>query len=266
MKLSKRFLLKFKLIGITFLVATAIILSSVMFMKVGGESRSNQQATAENSSSPISSQRELDTPVLATPPKQKDLKATNPNSFVVAQQLAVSSQSSLGHLPYRQADPNLMMTIASYGREQYQRFESLEPEAARALMKLIYSARDEGLWIVPVSGFRTIEQQQELFQDQIKRRGSVEAAAKLSAPPGYSEHHTGLAIDLTDGRFPKQDITYEFVNTEAYRWLTRHAKEYRFEMSFPENNGQGVSYEPWHWRFIGSDKAAGIFANARKLP
>lgn len=264
MKLSKSFFFKVKLIGIAILVAASIIVSSLVFLGIRGNS-TNQQATTENHSNPIYSKPSLATPVLVIPPKEKDSKAAKPNSSLIAQQVAISEQSALGHLPYPQADPNLMKMIASYGREQYQRFEFLDPEAARALMKLIYSARDEGIWIVPVSGFRTIEQQKQLFQDQTKRLGSVEAAAKLSAPPGYSEHHTGFAIDLTDGRFPKQDITYEFVNTEAYRWLTRHAKEYGFEMSFPENNSQGVSYEPWHWRFVNSNKAAEIFTKARRL-
>lgn len=183
----------------------------------------------------------------------------------IKKQASVHSQVVYKHLPYRQAEPNRMMIVASYATEKYQRFEFLDPEAGKALIKLIYTARDEGVWIIPVSGFRTIEQQQKLFQDQIKRRGSVEAAAKVSAPAGYSEHHTGFAIDLADGRFPKQDVTYKFENTDAYRWLTVHAKEFGFEMSFTPNNAQGVSFEPWHWRYVGSARAAAAFTTARSL-
>ena len=157
-----------------------------------------------------------------------------------------------------------MMTIASYATGEYQRFESLAPEAGKALMKMIYAAREEGIWIVPVSGFRTIDFQEKLFQRQIQRQGSPEAAAKLTAPPGYSEHHTGFAVDLTDGNSSyKEDITLAFANTPAFKWLTRRAGEFGFELSFPENNPQGVSYEPWHWRFIGSPHADETFANAR---
>ena len=154
-----------------------------------------------------------------------------------------------------------MLIIASYATGEYQRFERLAPDASLALLKLIYTARDDGVWIVPVSGFRNISDQEKLFNAQIQRRGSPEAAAKLSAPPGYSEHHTGYAIDVTDGRFPKQDITYNFATTDAFKWLTIYAKEFGFEMSFPENNSQGVSYEPWHWRFVGSNEAKEIFKN-----
>ncbi|WP_420758980.1 M15 family metallopeptidase [Nostoc sp. CALU 546] len=156
-----------------------------------------------------------------------------------------------------------MMIVGSYASGTEQRFEFLNPEACQAFMKMIYAARDAGVWIIPVSGFRSVQQQEKLFQNQIKRHGSAKEAAKISAPPGHSEHHTGFAIDLTDGKSPKQDITFAFENTDAYRWLTRYAKEFGFEMSFPSNNGQGVSFEPWHWRYVGSQDAAAIFANAR---
>ncbi|MDY6802418.1 MAG: M15 family metallopeptidase [Cyanobacteriota bacterium] len=178
------------------------------------------------------------------------------------EQKLIASKTAYGHFLYPQGHINRMVIIASYGTRQYQRFEYLHPEAAKALMKMIYTARDEGVWLVPVSGFRTVEKQQELFEAQIQRRGSTEAAAKVSAPPGYSEHHTGFAIDLTDGNFPKKDITVDFENTRAYQWLRSHAQEFGFELSFPPNNSQGVSYEPWHWRYVGSQEAAAIFSRA----
>jgi D-alanyl-D-alanine carboxypeptidase len=174
-----------------------------------------------------------------------------------------SNQLAFGHFPYTQANPNQMMLIGSYASGADQRFESLNTEAVKAFMKMTYAAREVGVWIIPVSGFRTIEQQEKLFQEQIKRRGSAKEAAKISAPAGYSEHHTGFALDLTDGKSFKKDITLEFEKTDAYRWLTSHAQEFGFEMSFPRNNKQGVSFEPWHWRYVGSSDAAAVFANAK---
>jgi len=180
-------------------------------------------------------------------------------------QATKSSNTFLGHYPYNEANQSQLTIIGSYAQEPYQRFEYFDKEAGKALMKLIYSARDEGVWIVPVSGFRDLGKQKLLFEMQIEKKGSESAAAKVSAPSGYSEHHTGYAIDLTDGLFPKQDITNEFVNTKAYRWLTLHAKEFGFEMSFPQNNPDGVMFEPWHWRFIGNPDAMNTFANARSV-
>lgn len=177
----------------------------------------------------------------------------------------IDKEPKYGHFPYAEADRNKLMTVASYAQQEYQRFEQLDREAALQLMKMIYAARDLGVWIVPVSGFRDFPNQELLFKNQIAKRGSPEEAAKMSAPPGHSEHHTGYAVDLADGSFPKQDITYEFEKSKAYQWLTIHAKEFGFEISFPANNIQGVSYEPWHWRFIGSPRAAEVFAASKNF-
>jgi D-Ala-D-Ala carboxypeptidase. Metallo peptidase. MEROPS family M15B len=140
----------------------------------------------------------------------------------------------------------------------------MQPEASLALMKMLYAAREEGVWIIPASAFRNVKAQEQLFQNQVSKQGSPEQAAKISAPPNYSEHHTGYAVDLADGNSPSsEDITLAFAETRAYQWLTENAKKFGFEMSFPENNPQGVSYEPWHWRYVGSDRAKGVFRRAR---
>ncbi|GAC1465593.1 MAG: hypothetical protein NVS2B14_12400 [Chamaesiphon sp.] len=102
-------------------------------------------------------------------------------------------------------------------------------------MKLISAARDEDIWIFPVSGFRSIEYQKKLFLAQIQRRGSEKEAALFSAPPGYSEHATGLAVDLADGHFSQQEFD-NFEKTDTFRWLMLHASEFDFEMSFPQGN------------------------------
>jgi zinc D-Ala-D-Ala carboxypeptidase len=91
--------------------------------------------------------------------------------------------------------------------------------------------------------------------------GSAAAAAKSVAPPGYSEHHTGYAVDLADAN---QDFL-DFGNSPAFRWMRLHAHEFGFELSFPHNNRQGVDYEPWHWRFVGSPQAAKTFELAEEL-
>jgi zinc D-Ala-D-Ala carboxypeptidase len=174
------------------------------------------------------------------------------------------SDTLLGHYQYNEASQSQLMIIGSYAQESDQRFEYFDKEAGKALMKLIYTAREQGAWIVPVSGFRDLERQKLLFKSQIAKKGSEVAAAKVSAPPGHSEHHTGYAIDLTDGQFPNQDITNEFINTKAYRWLTLHAQEFGFEMSFLQNNPEGVMFEPWHWRFVGNSDAITTFAKARR--
>ena len=171
-----------------------------------------------------------------------------------------------GHFPYSEISQDRLIVVASYGQKEHQRYVEMEREAGLALFRLMSAARDQGLWIIPISGFRTVRYQAELFQRQVQKQGSEMAAARISAPPGYSEHHTGLAIDLGDGFAAGEgipDITQHFGKTRAYAWLRKNAHTYGFELSYPPNNPQGVMYEPWHWRYVGSDYARGIFAQAR---
>ena len=171
-----------------------------------------------------------------------------------------SAQPKFGHRPYAALDSANLVQVASYPEGKSQRAEKMHPEAAAALLNMVAAARADGIWLVPASGFRTFAQQRTLFTTQVAKKGSPEAAAKISAPPGYSEHHTGYAIDLADGNSPQnQDISPAFVNTPAYRWLVNNAAAYSFELSFPANNPQGVSFEPWHWRYVGSPQARATF-------
>jgi zinc D-Ala-D-Ala carboxypeptidase len=174
-----------------------------------------------------------------------------------------SVQSYFGHLPYDEAPPDRLVSIGKFERENYVREEALDREAAQAFQVMVDAARSQGVQLMGISGFRNIPDQQALFDKQIERRGSAEAASKLSAPPGHSEHHTGYALDITDASRTDVDLKVAFEETAAYRWLVTNASQYSFEQSFPRNNAQGVSYEPWHWRFVGSARSAQVFAAAR---
>ncbi len=71
----------------------------------------------------------------------------------------------------------------------------------------------------------------------------------VSAAPGYSEHHTGRAVDLTTpGTRPLEE---DFEATPAFEWLTGTAEDFGFRMSYPRNNRHGIAYEPWHWMWTG---------------
>lgn len=253
-----------RMMGIATVVSFIIVVSGAILIRLSSPNPAVQATTnpptpsvVTSNSQPISPQ--LPSVSITTNSQPITIDKLSP----VKNQRSLSNEPSYGHLSYAQADANQMIIVGSYATGTEQRFEGLHPEAAQALMKMIYAAREEGVWIIPVSGFRTIEQQQKLFDNQIKRLGSVEKAAKISAPPGHSEHHTGFAVDVADGKLPKQDLTLAFAKTEAYRWLTVHASQFGFELSFPANNPQGVSFEPWHWRYVGSANAAALFANAR---
>jgi zinc D-Ala-D-Ala carboxypeptidase len=186
----------------------------------------------------------------------------------VAPEVAIalaSAKENFGHLPYGEADPARLQSIGTFEREGYERPESLDYEAAQAFTSMQVAAEAEGVKLMPVSGFRSIEEQKALFDNQIERKGGVEAAAQYSAPAGHSEHHTGYALDITDGNQPESDLKHSFETTNAYQWLLVNAQIYQFEQSFPKANTQGVTFEPWHWRYIGSAQAAQTFEMARSL-
>ncbi|APB33354.1 D-alanyl-D-alanine carboxypeptidase [Gloeomargarita lithophora Alchichica-D10] len=181
----------------------------------------------------------------------------------------LNSETKYGHFPYAQVNQSQLIVMSSYGQKEYQRNVEMERSAGLALFQLMNAARDRGLWLIPISGFRTVAYQANLFNRQVQRQGSEIAAARISAPPGYSEHHTGLAIDLGDGFAAGEgipDITERFGQTRAYEWLQKNAITYGFELSYPPNNAQGVMYEPWHWRYVGSEYARQVFAQAHNTP
>ncbi len=153
--------------------------------------------------------------------------------------------------------------MGNFVRGSYQRTEQLDKEATAAFQRMTAAAKAEGIQLMPISGFRSIESQRKLFARQIQRQGSEAAAARLSAPPGRSEHHAGYAIDITDAQDPNTDLKLAFQNSRAYRWLVTNGNRYGFELSFPRDNAQGVSFEPWHWRYIGSTNAQSVFKTAK---
>ncbi len=162
-----------------------------------------------------------------------------------------------GHHPYAEAPLNQLRTIGRAG-DGYEL--KLREAAAKSYLNMNAAAKADGVDLVVISAFRTIDEQQELFFEISKQRNQTPAQrAKVSAPPGHSEHHTGYALDIGDSAVPSATLSTSFEKTAAFQWLQSNAAKYGFEMSFPPNNPQGVMYEPWHWRFVGDDDSLATF-------
>lgn len=201
------------------------------------------------------------------------LARTNPNTLNAARSIVPESptpspspdpepeaENVLGHLEYAEAEESDLQNVTPDGRIR------LRTAAAEKFLEMQQAARAQGILLVPLSGYRTIEQQESLFFDIAKQRGQVPSTrAEVSAPPGYSEHHTGYTIDIGDGRVPATNLSTKFANTDAFAWLQDNAARYGFELSFPEDNPQGINYEPWHWRFVGNRDSLETFYKARNL-
>lgn len=179
-------------------------------------------------------------------------------SSLVATDAAPSRPSLLGHLAYPEADPSKLVSLSR------NRSIMMQPEAADSFEAMLAAAERDGIYLVPISGFRTAEDQHFLFFEIKAERGQTASTrAEVSAPPGYSEHHTGYAIDIGDANQPSTDLSIAFEETAAFKWLEANAPRYNFELSFPEGNEQGVQYEPWHWRFVGNSESLETFYRDR---
>ena len=127
------------------------------------------------------------------------------------------------------------------------------------------AAAYDGISLVFLSGYRSIKLQEEIFYKNKSLRNQIAIErAKVSAPPGHSEHSTGYSIDLGDATMRETDFEETFEGTPAFKWLKRNAAKFHFVLSFPKGNSQGVSYEPWHWRFEGTVDALRKFEPANK--
>lgn len=184
----------------------------------------------------------------------------SPSPVATASATPANTDSLLGHLRYAEAPPSALAPIVADGSIK------LRQAAAQAYQQMEAAARQDGVILVPISGFRSLTDQDYLFFGKKAERGQVAAErAKVSAPPGYSEHHTGYAVDIGDGNVPATNLSESFENTSAFRWLKANAAFHSFEISFPKGNKQGVSYEPWHWRFVGDRQSLETFYKARTL-
>jgi len=231
----------------------------------------NTTPTPSNPNPPLPNpQTSVNNTPVATFPPIEEKTANNPVNIPQSpetedQELAkinyLLSSTYFGHFPFQETSQERLMNMGTY----YNRTEYLDREAGEAFLRMKAAAKTQGIELVLISGFRSISSQTQLFQKQIQKRGSKAEAVKLSAPPGYSEHHTGYALDIGDGKQPSLDLKTQFQSTQAYQWLVNNAHKYGFELSFPQDNLQGVSFEPWHWRYVGSDRANTIFAMPRHL-
>jgi len=123
--------------------------------------------------------------------------------------------------------------------------QKLAPETAHAWRKMKQTAALAGVGLLLVSGFRSVRHQADLFRKKLAAGQPIESILRVNAAPGFSEHHTGRAIDIaTPGTRP---LTVEFEVSAAFAWLTANAGTFGFAMPYDRDNAFGFEYEPWHW-------------------
>jgi D-alanyl-D-alanine carboxypeptidase len=139
-------------------------------------------------------------------------------------------------------EPRELMGIGDdiHGRRQW-----LAPAAARAWLRMVGEAAHAGIVLQVVSAFRSATYQLVIVERKLERGQSIAEILRVSAAPGYSEHHSGRAIDISTPGFAA--LEEEFELSPAFHWLQRHAGDHGFSLSFPRDNPHDIAYEPWHW-------------------
>ena len=135
--------------------------------------------------------------------------------------------------------------LVSIGNDIFDRNQRLTSAAARAWSDMQTAATIDAVELQVVSAYRSIEYQAGIIRKKLSGGQEIQKILQVSAAPGYSEHHTGRALDIsTPGYKPLEE---EFENSNAFRWLQTSAARFGFNMSFPRNNPHRLAYEPWHW-------------------
>lgn len=170
--------------------------------------------------------------------------------------------------PQLEQDPLLLLVNAEYPLPQGYRItprligdEVVDIRMYRDLVAMFDAAAKEDVWFWVISGYRSTRQQEIIFEREVQKNqaagmsleDAVTDALRTVQRPGYSEHQTGLAVDLND-------VSDDFETSEAYRWLALHAAEYGFIQRYrPEKSAlTGIDKESWHFRYVGKEHAKAI--------
>jgi len=135
----------------------------------------------------------------------------------------------------------------------------MRPEAAAALEELFAGAAEDGVTLYATSGFRSYSTQKAIFERKLEKMSEKAANASV-AKPGYSEHQTGLAMDVEGLSSLGSGLVEDFGETPEGIWLAQNCHEYGYIIRYPKGKTDitGYIYEPWHIRYVGKETAAEI--------
>lgn len=160
------------------------------------------------------------------------------------EQIGIPADYGARHQLKLQPESRELATVAvtEQGREHM-----LHPDAAMAWYAMRNAADSEGVTLEIASAFRSVGYQVSIIERKLHSGQALEHILQVSAAPGYSEHHSGKALDITcPGYRPFEEC---FENSAAFEWLTYSAARFGFNLSYPRNNGHRIAYEPWHWLY-----------------
>lgn len=128
--------------------------------------------------------------------------------------------------------------------------QQIRQEAAEHIEHMFYTASQQGIYLAGVSGYRSYERQKEIYQESMRKKGAAHTEQYI-APPGGSEHQTGLAIDVSC-RSENYELEETFSKSKEGIWLEKNASLFGFVIRYPKGKEKitGYAYEPWHIRYV----------------
>lgn len=168
--------------------------------------------------------------------------------------ILVNKNNKAPAVPVTLVKPDVQPTREAVSENIYMR-----PEAAAALEDLFEAAAQDGITLYATSGYRSYSTQKAIFERKLERMDEKQANASV-AKPGYSEHQTGLAMDIEGETTKGTGLTEAFGESPEGIWTAEHCAEYGFIIRYPKGktNITGYIYEPWHIRYVGKEAAAEI--------
>ena len=168
--------------------------------------------------------------------------------------ILVNKNNKAPAVPVTLVKPDVQPTREAVSENIYMR-----PEAAAALEDLFEAAAQDGITLYATSGYRSYSTQKAIFERKLERMDEKQANASV-AKPGYSEHQTGLAMDIEGETTKGTGLTEVFGESPEGIWTAEHCAEYGFIIRYPKGktNITGYIYEPWHIRYVGKEAAAEI--------
>ena len=194
--------------------------------------------------SPVETDSQSDKPILV----RKDLTAEadewTRQVFALHDELGISPDYGPRHRLEIVPD---CKDCVSIGFDVYDREQWMEPAAAVAWKEMQEAAAGKGIQLQLVSAYRGLNYQADIIRNKLKAGQRIENILTVSAAPGFSEHHSGRALDLKiPGEPPLEE---SFAETNAYGWLQDNARLFGFRETFGRKNRHGLTWEPWHWCF-----------------
>jgi D-alanyl-D-alanine carboxypeptidase len=260
----KKSVKRFLIIGVPILTLVGMLGMSANYLSKASESTFNPGKYYENSpensenSNPGTEEGDIDVtyPEVSQVITNHDniILDTDPNSMTVL----VNKELSLptDYVPTDLVVPNVLFSFDYYDEKKLMR-----KEAAKALEDLFAAASSDGLELSGVSAYRSYERQYEIFTNNVKVKG-LDHTTKYSAIPGYSEHQTGLSIDVST-KDCNNRIDATFADTTESEWLIQNAHLYGYIIRYANDKTAitGYSYEPWHIRYVGKALATYLYEN-----